>query len=120
VVIALTILIPGMPNMIMFMQMGGDLPPGWSYNPSSWPQRWIMIVLVLPAGSSRVTWRPSSSATSIPCGTRSSAKAAGGAQLDMSHMWPISDGGLGALAYTFEFLMGYMGSPRAGARCRGW
>src|SRR5690606_2823066 len=29
----------------------------------------------------------------------------------MSHAWPISDGGLGALAYTFEFLMGWMGSP---------
>lgn len=26
-------------------------------------------------------------------------------------MWPISDGGLGAISYTFEFLMGYMGSP---------
>ena len=44
-VIALTILIPGMPNMIMYMQMGSEVPPGWSYNPSSWPQRWIMIVL---------------------------------------------------------------------------
>jgi hypothetical protein len=30
---------------------------------------------------------------------------------DMSHMWPISDGGLGAFSYTFEFLMGWMGAP---------
>src|SRR5919106_3888917 len=44
-VIALTVLIPGMPNMIMYMKMGGDQPPGWSYNPSSWAQRWILIVL---------------------------------------------------------------------------
>ena len=44
-VIALTILVPGMPNMVKFMEMGGDLPPGWSYNPSSWPQRSIMIAL---------------------------------------------------------------------------
>src|SRR5690606_2522587 len=29
----------------------------------------------------------------------------------MSHSLPISDAGLGALAYTFEFLMGFMGSP---------
>jgi hypothetical protein len=29
----------------------------------------------------------------------------------MSHSLPISDGGLGTLAYTFEFLMGWMGSP---------
>ena len=44
-IIALTILIPGMPNMITYMKMGSEVPPGWSYNPSSWPQRWIMIVL---------------------------------------------------------------------------
>jgi uncharacterized membrane protein len=31
---------------------------------------------------------------------------------DMSHMWPVSDAALGALAYTFEFLMGWMGSPK--------
>jgi len=37
-VIALTILIPGMPNMITYMKMGSQVPPGWSYNPSSWPQ----------------------------------------------------------------------------------
>jgi hypothetical protein len=29
----------------------------------------------------------------------------------MSHGWPISDAALGALSYTFEFLMGYMGGP---------
>jgi hypothetical protein len=29
----------------------------------------------------------------------------------MSHSLPISDAGIGALAYTFEFLMGFMGSP---------
>ena len=43
-VMGLTVLIPGMPNMIMYMEMGSEVPPGWSYNPSSWPQRWIMIV----------------------------------------------------------------------------
>jgi hypothetical protein len=29
----------------------------------------------------------------------------------MSHSLPISDAGLGSIAYTFEFLMGFMGSP---------
>src|SRR5207247_209749 len=29
----------------------------------------------------------------------------------VSRMWPISDAGLGAAAYTFEALMGYMGGP---------
>ena len=28
---------------------------------------------------------------------------------EMSKMWPISDAGLGAAAYTFEFLMAWMG-----------
>jgi len=28
---------------------------------------------------------------------------------EVSHMWPISDAGLGALAYTIEFLMAWMG-----------
>ena len=30
---------------------------------------------------------------------------------DMSHMWPVSDAALGTFAYTFEFLMGWMGAP---------
>ena len=34
-VIALTILIPGMPNMSMMMEMGPEVPNGWTYNPSS-------------------------------------------------------------------------------------
>lgn len=42
-VIALTVLIPGMPNMILYTKMGPPTPPAWSYNPSSWPQRAIMI-----------------------------------------------------------------------------
>jgi hypothetical protein len=29
-VIALTILIPGMPNMVMYMKMGAEVPQGWS------------------------------------------------------------------------------------------
>ncbi|MCA9223230.1 MAG: vitamin K epoxide reductase family protein [Planctomycetales bacterium] len=110
--IALTILIPGMPNMIMYMQMGPPTPPGWSYNPSSWPQRWIMIVTgfagwivsrylaAFQLGYIDQIWEPF-----FGQGTRQVLNS------DMSHMWPISDASLGALAYTFEFLMGYMGSP---------
>src|SRR5690606_6828418 len=36
-VIGLTIMVPGMPNMILFMAHGTTVPQGWSYNPSSWP-----------------------------------------------------------------------------------
>lgn len=113
-VIALTILIPGMPNMIMYMQMGPATPAGWSYNPSSWPQRWIMIatgllgwivsryLTMFQLGYIDYVWDPF---FGFVQGTRSVLNSR------MSHMWPISDAGLGSIAYTFEFLMGYMGSP---------
>lgn len=113
-VIALTILIPGMPNMIMYMQMGGPTPPGWSYNPSSWPQRWIMILAgfagwvvsrylaAYQLGYIGYVWDPF---FSFQPGTQQVLDS------NMSHMWPVSDAAFGTIAYTFEFLMGYMGSP---------
>ena len=111
-IIALTILIPGMPNMLMYMKMGPKVPPGWSYNPSSWPQRWIMMVLGF------VGWIVSRYLTAFQLGYIDSAwDPFFGAQSEqvlnskMSHSLPISDAGLGAIAYTFEFLMGWMGSP---------
>lgn len=111
-VVALSILIPGMPNMIMYMKMGGNLPRGWSYNPSSWPQRWIMIVLAFfgwmvsrylgafQMGYIDTMWDPFFGAASEKV-----------LNSDMSHSLPISDGAMGAYAYTFEFLMGWMGAP---------
>lgn len=111
-VISLSVLIPGMPNMIMYMKMGSEVPPGWSYNPSSWPQRWIMIVAgflgfivsrylaAFQLGYIDTMWDPFFGDNSEQ--VLNSA---------MSHSLPISDAGLGTLAYTFEFLMGFMGSP---------
>lgn len=113
-VMALTILIPGMPNMIMYMQHGPATPPGWTYNPSSWPQRWIMIVTgfvgfvvsrylaMFQLGYITYVWDPF---FGFQAGTEKVLNS------DMSHSLPISDGALGAIAYTFEFMMGYMGSP---------
>lgn len=110
--IALTILIPGMPNMVAYMKMGSEVPPGWSYNPSSWPQRWIMIVLGF-AG-----WVVSRYLGAFQLGYIDYVADPffGAASMkvlnsDMSHSLPVSDGALGGLAYTFEFLMGWMGSP---------
>lgn len=110
-VIALTVLIPGMPNMIKYMKMGDPTPPGWSYNPSSWAQRSILLVLgfgglvvsrylaAYQLGYIDTVWDPFFGAQSQRV-------------LDskMSHSWPVSDAGFGALAYTFEFLMVFMGS----------
>jgi hypothetical protein len=111
-VIALTILIPGMPNMITYMKMGSEVPPGWSYNPSSWPQRWIMIVLGF------VGWMASRYLGAFQLGYIDTAwdpffgdSTEQVLNSKLSHAWPISDAALGSLAYTFEFLMGFMGSP---------
>lgn len=108
--ISLSILIPGMPNMMMHMDMGPDTPPGWSYNPSSWPQRWIMIALAL-AG-----WMVSRYLAAFQLGYMdhvwdpffglSSEKVLNSR---MSQSLPVSDAGFGAIAYTIEFLMGWMG-----------
>lgn len=112
VVIALTILIPGMPNMVAYMQMGPPRPPGWTYNPSSWDQRWILIALgfvglvvsrylaAYQLGYLDTVWDPF---FGFGGGTEQVLDS------DMSHMWPVSDAGMGAVAYSFEFLMGYMG-----------
>ena len=111
-VIALSILIPGMPNMIMYMKMGSEVPPGWTYNPSSWPQRWVMIAMAF------VGWMASRYLGAFQLGYIEQAwdPFFGGStrevlNSEMSHSWPVSDAALGSLAYTFEFLMGYMGSP---------
>lgn len=112
-VIALTILIPGMPNMVKFMQMGPPTPPGWSYNPSSWPQRAILIGLgfggllvsrylaAYQLGYTDYVWDP---LFGFQTGTQPVLDS------DMSHMWPVSDAALGTAAYSFEFLMGFMGA----------
>ncbi|MEQ8820384.1 MAG: vitamin K epoxide reductase family protein [Sumerlaeia bacterium] len=111
-VIAVTILIPGMPNMIMYMKMGNPVPRGWSYNPSSWPQRWIMIAAgfagwmasrylgAFQLGYIEEIWDPFFGSQSRQV-----------LNSDMSHMWPVSDAAFGAFAYTFECLMGFMGAP---------
>jgi uncharacterized membrane protein len=111
-VIALTILIPGMPNMPAFMVMGPPTPPGWSYNPSSWPQRTVLIALgfigmvvsrylaAYQLGYIDTVWDPF---FGFAGGTERVLNS------DLSHSLPISDAGLGAIAYSFEFLMGFMG-----------
>ncbi len=43
--IAFAVLVPMMPGMDMSVMDGADIPPGWSYNPSSWLQRAPIILL---------------------------------------------------------------------------
>jgi hypothetical protein len=111
-VVALTILIPGMPGMMLVMQQGPEVPPGWSYNPSSWLQRapviffgWVgffaaRYLSAYQLGYVDSVWDPFFGHGTMQILDSSVSKA-----------WPISDAGLGATAYTLEALMGFMGSP---------
>ncbi|CCF85042.1 conserved membrane hypothetical protein [Nitrolancea hollandica Lb] len=107
-VIAFSILIPGMPGMRMLP--GPEVPPGWSYNPSSWFQRAPVIALGIVSfviarylaafqlGYIDQVWDPF-----FGEGTRRALTSS------VSHAWPVSDAGLGALAYLLEVLSGFMG-----------
>ncbi len=111
--IALSILLPMMPGMAHHMAMmkpGPEIPPGWTYNPSTWQQRAPLIVLAL------IGWFISRYLAAVQLGYIPAAWepffGEGTHQVlhsKVSQMWPISDAGLGACAYTFEFLMGWMG-----------
>jgi len=111
-VIAFVLLMPGMPGS-MRMLPGPDVPPGWSYNPSSWPQRAPIIVLAFVGfflsrymaayqlGYIDSIWDPFFSP-----GTKAVLTS------DLSRSFPVSDAGLGAMAYMVEALMGFMGDKR--------
>ncbi|MGH2604018.1 MAG: vitamin K epoxide reductase family protein, partial [Dehalococcoidia bacterium] len=111
--VALTILAPMMPGMAHHMEMmkpGPEIPPGWTYNPSTWHQRSPMIGLALVGwfisrylaayqlGYTQTVWEPFFGRGTVNVLTS-----------EVSRMWPISDAGLGALAYTIELLMAWMG-----------
>jgi len=111
--ITLSVLVPMMPGMAHHMVMrqpGPEIPPGWSYNPSSWQQRAPIIALGF------IGWFISRYLAAVQLGYINSAWEpffGEGTQRvlhsEVSRMWPISDAGLGAAAYTFEVLMGFMG-----------
>lgn len=111
--ITLSILVPMMPGMAHHMEMmkpGPEIAPGWSYNPSTWHQRAPMVVLgflgwlisrylaAFQLGYIQTVWDPF-----FGDGTRRVLTS------EVSRMFPISDAGLGAFAYTVEFLMAWMG-----------
>jgi uncharacterized membrane protein len=110
-VVVFAILAPGMPMAPgMSMEPGPDMPLGWSYNPSSWPQRAPIIALAL------VGFFLSRQMTSFQLQHIASFTdpffGDGTVRVltsDVSRAFPIPDAGLGAVAYMIEFLMGFMG-----------
>ena len=113
-VVAFSILVPGMPMAPgMRMEPGPDVPRGWSYNPSSWPQRAPIIVLAL------VGFVLSRQMTAFQLGHIGSLLdpffGMGTERVltsEVSRAFPIPDAGLGAVAYMVELLMGFMGDKR--------
>ncbi len=113
-VIVFAILAPGMPMPKgMRMEPGPDVPPGWSYNPSSWPQRAPIIALALVGlflsrqmTAYQLGYIPSLPDPLFGLGTERVLTS------DVSKAFPIPDAGLGAVAYMIEFLMGFMGDKR--------
>lgn len=115
-VIAFTILIPMMPGMSAEGMMDpSEVPPGWTYSPSTYLQRIPMIALgligfvlarILAAyqlGHVDWVWEPFFAGEGSRNGSEYIITS------DVSKAWPIADGGLGAIVYMFEVLMGIMG-----------
>ena len=115
-VIALAVLIPMMPGMSMAGMMGKpDIPPGWSYTPASWVQRTPIAVLAFVGlllarymtayqlGYTDSAWDPFFAGTGGRNGTETIITS------DVSKAWPIADSGLGAVVYTLELVMTFMG-----------
>ncbi len=118
-VIAFAILVPMMPGMGMKGMMDtSDLPPGWTYCPSTYLQRLPIIALgvfgfliarILTAyqlGHIDGVWEPFFAGTRMLNGTEKIVTS------DVSKALPIADAGLGGVAYLFEILMGVMGSRK--------
>ena len=110
-VVVFAILAPGMPMARgMSMEPGPDVPPGWSYNPSSWMQRAPIIALALVGfflsrqmAAFELKHISSLADPFFGLGTERVLTST------VSRAFPIPDAGLGALAYMIEFLMGFMG-----------
>lgn len=110
-VFALAVLAPGTPGTRDLP--GPDVPPGWVYNPSAWPQRVGIIVLALlqffaarymaahQLGHVPHAWDP-------PFGDGTYRVL----NSDVSKAFPVSDAGLGAFTYLLEVLTGFLGGTR--------
>ncbi|WP_371421482.1 NAD-dependent epimerase/dehydratase family protein [Tardiphaga sp.] len=118
-VIALSVLVPMMPGMSMAGMMDPkNIPPGWTYSPSTDAQRLPIVAMgliglltsrILTAyqlGHIDTAWEPFfvGSLTDPRNGTEEIITSA------MSKAWPIPDGGLGTISYVLEILMAVMGT----------
>lgn len=104
-----------------------EIPPGWSFNPSSWTQRLPIIVLAVVGllfsrylaayqmGHVDGVWEPffAGSPADPKNGTEEIVTSS------VSEAWPVPDAALGAYTYALEILTGIIGS-RARWRTMPW
>lgn len=120
-VIGLSLLVRPMPGVGLLAALKGpDIPPGWSYCPSSWTQRIPIIFLAFVGlyisrylaayqlGHIENAWDPY-----FGSGTERIITS------EVSKAWPIPDAGLGAVTYLLEILTGIIGG-RARWRTMPW
>lgn len=110
-VIGFALLIPG--THPADARPGPDTPPGWTYNPSTWPQRLGIVALAFvqffaarqlaayQLGHTASVWDPF-----FGEGTRRVLDS------DVSKAFPVSDAGFGAVTYLVEALTGLLGGTR--------
>lgn len=119
-ILTFAIVIPGMPTRGDLTFTGPDQPPEWTYNPSSFIRRWLGIALALVGfaisrylaahqlGYISHVWDPFFGEGSNQVLSSS-----------VSRSFPVSDAGLGSIAYLMEALAGFAGD-RARWRTAPW
>ena len=104
------LVIPNIPGIKAIKKEGPNVPPGWNYNPSSWPERIPVVFLGwfgffvarylagYQLGYTNSIWDPF-----FGDGTRQILTS------DVSESFPVSDAGLGAFAYILDVITGLAG-----------
>jgi hypothetical protein len=109
--IVFSLLVPDVPGRLP--DSGHSIPPGWSYNPSAWPQRFPIIILgtiawfisrylgAFQLGYIDAVWDPFFGTGALHVITSKISKD-----------FPVSDAGLGAISYTLDVLLAAQGSEQ--------
>ncbi len=109
-VMLFVLVIPNVPGIVKIRQKGANVPEGWTYNPSSWPERIPVVVLGwlgfftarylagYQLGYSDDIWDPL-----FGDGTKQILTS------KVSESFPVSDAGLGAFAYILDVVTGLAG-----------
>ncbi|SDD03570.1 vitamin K epoxide reductase family protein [Natrinema hispanicum] len=100
--------------IVMRSEMDGPaVPPGWSYNPSTGAQRAPLIALGIFGFVA--SWYMAAFQLGYIGSVWDPIYGSGSEQIltsKVSEAFPVSDAGLGAVAYSVEALMGFMGDRR--------